>query len=92
MSRLLIFWIRLYQRFLSPLLPPTCRYTPTCSSYVIEALRRKGVLRGGWMGIRRILRCNPLFPGGHDPVDPEDPSPGPPGNDARPSRAGYSPP
>jgi putative membrane protein insertion efficiency factor len=75
MSRVLIFWIRLYQRFLSPLLPPTCRYTPTCSCYFIEALRRKGVLRGSWMGIKRILRCNPLFPGGWDPVDPDDPPP-----------------
>jgi len=70
-ARLLIALIRAYQRFLSPLIPPACRFTPTCSNYCIEALRRKGLLRGSWMGLRRILRCNPLFPGGHDPVEPD---------------------
>ena len=75
MTRVLIALIRGYQRFVSPLLPPTCRYTPTCSSYFIEALRKKGCLRGTLLGIRRILRCNPFFPGGYDPVEPESEPP-----------------
>jgi putative membrane protein insertion efficiency factor len=60
--------IRCYQRWLSPLLPPMCRFEPTCSHYVAGAVARHGLLRGGWLGLKRILRCNPLFPGGHDPV------------------------
>lgn len=60
--------IRLYQRLVSPLLPPTCRYTPTCSSYAITALERYGVLKGGWLALRRIGRCHPWSPGGSDPV------------------------
>jgi uncharacterized protein len=71
-TRLLIALIRVYQRVISPLIPPACRFTPTCSNYCIEALRKKGLLLGGWMGVRRILRCNPLFPGGHDPVEPSN--------------------
>lgn len=60
--------IRLYQRLVSPFLPPTCRYTPTCSSYAITALERYGVLKGGWLALRRIGRCHPWSPGGSDPV------------------------
>jgi putative membrane protein insertion efficiency factor len=77
-ARLLIALIRLYQRFVSPLLPPACRFEPTCSAYFIEALRRKGLLRGFALGVWRILRCNPFFPGGYDPVEkePEDDAPG----------------
>lgn len=60
--------IGLYKRFLSPLLPPSCRYYPTCSQYAAEAIRLHGPFSGGWMAIRRILRCHPLRPGGHDPV------------------------
>jgi putative membrane protein insertion efficiency factor len=60
--------IRLYQRAVSPLLPPTCRFLPTCSEYAAEAIRRKGLAAGVWMAALRILRCNPLFPGGYDPV------------------------
>jgi putative membrane protein insertion efficiency factor len=71
----MIALIRLYQRLVSPLLGPSCRFTPTCSSYLIEALRRFGPLRGSWKGIRRILRCNPFFPGGHDPVVPDEDEP-----------------
>ncbi|HWN70496.1 MAG TPA: membrane protein insertion efficiency factor YidD, partial [Haliangium sp.] len=63
--------IRFYQRFLSPLKPmPTCRFLPTCSSYALEAIQRRGVARGTLMALWRILRCNPFFPGGFDPVEP----------------------
>lgn len=65
--------IRLYQRTLSPVLGRHCRFTPTCSQYALEAILRKGLAKGLLMGSWRILRCNPLFPGGYDPVDPEDP-------------------
>lgn len=67
MTTILIGLVRLYQRFLSPLFPPTCRYQPTCSSYMIEALQKHG-LKGFLMGIVRILRCHPLVAGGRDPV------------------------
>jgi len=60
--------IRLYQRLLSPLFPPSCRFTPTCSNYAVTALERHGLLKGGWLAIRRIGRCHPWNPGGHDPV------------------------
>ena len=63
-----IFVVRLYQQLLSPLLPPSCRYSPTCSQYTLIALRRYGFIRGGWLGLKRILRCHPFRPGGYDPV------------------------
>jgi hypothetical protein len=68
MSWLLIQVIRFYQRFLSPLTPPSCIYTPTCSQYTLEAIRKYGALKGSYLGIRRILRCHPFARGGHDPV------------------------
>jgi hypothetical protein len=64
-----IFLVRGYQRGISPILPRTCRFRPTCSQYMIEAIRKKGFLRGVLKGAGRILRCNPLFPGGYDPVE-----------------------
>lgn len=60
--------IRLYQRVLSPLFPPSCRFTPTCSQYTYEAVAKYGVTRGLWLGGRRLLRCHPFNPGGYDPV------------------------
>ena len=68
MSRLLIFGVRAYQVALGPLLPAACRYYPSCSAYMIEALERHGAMHGGLMGIRRILRCHPFHAGGFDPV------------------------
>ncbi|MDA8164892.1 MAG: membrane protein insertion efficiency factor YidD [Desulfobacteraceae bacterium] len=60
--------IRLYRRWLSPLLPPRCRFYPTCSQYALEAVERYGALRGCWLALRRLLRCHPFHPGGFDPV------------------------
>jgi hypothetical protein len=60
--------LRLYKAIISPLLPPACRFVPTCSDYAFEAVSRYGVVRGGWLSIRRLLRCHPFRPGGYDPV------------------------
>lgn len=64
----LIALVRLYQYILSPLLPGACRYSPTCSEYGIQALRKHGALYGGWLTLKRILSCNPWGGHGHDPV------------------------
>ncbi len=60
--------IRFYQLTISKALPPTCRFTPSCSQYGYEAIEKYGLLKGGWMAIRRISRCHPFNPGGYDPV------------------------
>jgi putative membrane protein insertion efficiency factor len=60
--------LRFYKAGISPLLPPSCRFVPTCSEYATEAIERYGALKGGWMGLRRLLRCHPFHPGGFDPV------------------------
>lgn len=73
MSRLLIGLIRIYQRWISPFKPRTCRFYPTCSHYAAEALETHGVLYGSYLATRRILRCHPLHPGGYDPVPPKEP-------------------
>ena len=66
---LLFIWlVRVYQRYISPLLPPTCRYSPTCSQYTVEALQKHGLLKGGWLAIKRIVSCNPWGGSGYDPV------------------------
>jgi putative membrane protein insertion efficiency factor len=60
--------IRFYQLAISPMMPAACRYYPTCSNYAIEAIDKYGALKGGWLAVRRILRCHPFRPGGFDPV------------------------
>lgn len=70
MKRVLIALIGGYKRWLSPWLPPMCRFQPTCSTYAIAALQRHGTLKGSWLAVRRILRCHPGHPGGYDPVPP----------------------
>lgn len=60
--------IRFYQRFISPLKGPSCRFYPTCSSYTYEAILKYGFFKGTFLGIRRVLKCHPFHPGGHDPV------------------------
>jgi len=64
----LLSLVRAYRRFLSPILPDTCRFYPSCSHYAEEALTRHGALRGSALATKRVLRCHPLHPGGHDPV------------------------
>ena len=68
MKWLFLNLIRFYQRFISPLTPPSCIYTPSCSQYALEAIVKYGALKGSWMAARRILRCHPWGPGGYDPV------------------------
>ncbi len=68
MKKLLIAAIRFYRKNISPLRPPCCRYYPTCSAYAMEAIEKYGALKGGWLALRRILRCNPFSR--HDPYDP----------------------
>jgi putative membrane protein insertion efficiency factor len=68
MRSLLIWLVRAYRFLVSPILPPACRFTPTCSEYAIEAISRYGALRGSYLAARRLLRCHPLCPGGYDPV------------------------
>ncbi|KAA5806540.1 membrane protein insertion efficiency factor YidD [Thermoanaerobacterium thermosaccharolyticum] len=68
MKYIFIYLIRFYQKFISPMKPKSCRFYPTCSQYAIDAIKKYGVLKGGIMALWRILRCNPLNPGGYDPV------------------------
>ena len=60
--------IKVYRRFISPMLPSSCRFTPSCSLYTLQAIERYGLLKGGFMGARRLLRCHPFSEGGYDPV------------------------
>lgn len=68
MKRVFLWLIRFYQRCISPALPPSCRFTPTCSEYAYQAIARHGAIKGGCLAIRRILKCHPFHPGGYDPV------------------------
>lgn len=68
MRKILIALIKVYQYAISPYLGSHCRYTPTCSHYATEAIQQHGILKGGWLALRRIGRCHPLCAGGHDPV------------------------
>lgn len=68
MRRVAMWMIRGYQRAISPLLPPACRFVPTCSDYGYQAIEKYGIMRGGAMAIWRVLRCNPFGKGGYDPV------------------------
>lgn len=72
MARLGIGLVLVYQRIVSPLLPPTCRYVPSCSEYARRALVRHGLIRGSLLAAKRLFRCNPLYPGGFDPVPGEE--------------------
>jgi uncharacterized protein len=68
MKIIAIWVVRGYQRFLSPLLPPSCRFYPTCSQYAILALEKYGFFKGSFLAIKRILKCHPFHPGGYDPI------------------------
>lgn len=70
-ANIFILLIRGYQRFISPLLGPHCRFTPTCSQYAIIALKRFGLIKGSWLTLKRVLKCHPLHDGGEDPVPPK---------------------
>ena len=70
-KKIVIGFIRFYQIVISPLKPPSCRFYPTCSHYGLEAVQRHGALKGGWLAIKRIVKCHPFHPGGMDPVPDE---------------------
>jgi putative membrane protein insertion efficiency factor len=67
-DRLMIGAIRFYQLAISPALPPSCRFYPTCSEYTLQAIAKYGAVKGLWLGVKRIARCHPFHPGGYDPV------------------------
>lgn len=67
-GRILILFIRFYQRFVSPAFPPSCRFYPSCSEYAVQAIRKHGPFKGTLMAVWRLLRCNPFCKGGYDPV------------------------
>lgn len=71
MKHILILFVRGYQVMISPYFPSSCRYSPTCSHYAIDALRTHGSIKGSWLAMKRILRCHPWAEGGHDPVPPK---------------------
>jgi len=72
-SWVLIGALRCYKKFISPLLPPRCRFAPTCSEYAMEAIETHGALLGSYYAVRRLLKCHPFHPGGYDPVPPPRP-------------------
>lgn len=68
MKTILLALVRFYRQWLSPLKPPSCRYIPTCSEYALIAIERYGAKKGGWLALKRLLRCHPFHEGGYDPV------------------------
>jgi len=68
MKQIILLLVRGYQKLISPLFPPTCRFYPSCSAYFIQAVEKYGAVKGSYLGIKRILRCNPFHPGGYDPL------------------------
>ena len=68
MKKIALLVIRVYQKTISRALPPSCRFTPSCSHYTYEAIDKYGFVKGGWLGVKRISRCHPFSPGGYDPV------------------------
>ncbi|MDZ7364057.1 MAG: membrane protein insertion efficiency factor YidD [candidate division KSB1 bacterium] len=68
MIKILILAIRIYQKFISPLLPPSCRFYPSCSEYACQALEKFGAMKGSWLAAKRLMRCHPYHAGGFDPV------------------------
>jgi len=68
MKKVTLYVLKFYRKYISPLKPPTCIYIPTCSEYAVQAVEKYGALKGGWLAVKRVLRCNPFFKGGHDPV------------------------
>lgn len=68
MKRVFLAMIRFYQRFISPIKPPTCRFYPSCSSYTFQAIEKYGAIKGVWLGLKRILKCHPFHKGGYDPL------------------------
>ena len=68
MKKVLLGMIRFYRRYISPVTPASCRFTPTCSAYALEAINKYGVIKGGWLSVKRFLRCHPFYKG--DPYDP----------------------
>lgn len=68
MKFLVLDLLKLYKTFISPFLPPSCRFTPTCSEYTMQAVEKYGAIQGSWMGVKRICRCQPFSKGGDDPV------------------------
>ncbi|MEO0280763.1 MAG: membrane protein insertion efficiency factor YidD [candidate division WOR-3 bacterium] len=69
MNRIFIYFIKIYKRFISPMFPPTCRFTPTCSEYSLQAYQKYNFIKASFLTIRRILRCNPFSKGGYDPLE-----------------------
>ena len=68
MKTFLVFLLKSYKRYISPLVPPACRFQPTCSEYAAEAISAHGTLKGAWLALVRLLKCHPFHPGGFDPV------------------------
>ncbi|MCR5697709.1 MAG: membrane protein insertion efficiency factor YidD [Marinilabiliaceae bacterium] len=68
MKTILILLVKFYKNFISPMTPPSCRYTPTCSQYALEALQKYGAIKGSWLALKRLLRCHPWGGSGYDPV------------------------